>query len=467
MDAGVAAAFSSISISISHPSLSLSLRNRLIRHSQSGLFPSFSMIFLLVIALLAATASSAILPKRTMEGRHHRSRAEREAGTCGATPVEPPYPPVSSCGKHTRIRRDVKSLTGDQKAGFVTALHALKAMVSPWNNSFTWYDQFVHFHQQAVQQSRIVGHGIAHQNAAFPPWHRKLLWLLEYAMCEATGLAIGLPYWDWTNPASTSAIFRDDLMGKCGVAENNYAVISGPFRRGVWQLNLAPTPGCAFQQSPWNYLVRGCGAAEASNYPVALPTAVQVSDLLRIDNYDSFPYNMSALNSFRNTLEGFVPPKLDRQMMHNIVHDWIAGQFFMRNGTGSDAGGQFALFEKIGDVSCDSRRRNSVGDHIYCGTGGRWVAREGAMEPLDVSPNDPSFFLHHTNVDRIWYLWQENNHQGPDFYSPHSGAPEGWNLPDQMFPYNNTELVANFPAIFSENRVEQQLDSQALGVIYQ
>jgi hypothetical protein len=138
----------------------------------------------------------------------------------------------------------------------------------------------------------------------------------------------------------------------------------------------------------------------------------------------------------------------------------------MKNGTGTEAGGQFDLFEKLGDVSCSTRKRNAHGDHMYGGTGGRWEKREGAMEPLDTSPGDPTFFLHHTNVDRLWFLWQEDNHQGPAFYSPHSGAPEGWNLPDPMFPFNSTSLVTNFPAIFSENRVEQQLDSQSLGVVY-
>jgi tyrosinase len=275
------------------------------------------MLRLFVIVALCCVGSSAVVPKRT-----HRSRVEREAGTCGETPAEPPYPPVSSCGKHQRIRRDAKDMTLAQRKGFTDALHALKARVSPWNSSYTWYDQFVYFHQAAVQQSRLVKHGVAHQNSAFPPWHRKLLWLLEYAMCEATGLAIGLPYWDWTNPQSTAAVFQNDLMGECGVVENNYAVVKGPFRRGVWQLNIAPTPGCAFQQSPWNYIVRGCGASEASSYPVYLPNAVEVAALLKIENYDSAPWNMSALNSFRNTLEGFVPPELARQKMHNIVHDW-------------------------------------------------------------------------------------------------------------------------------------------------
>lgn len=32
----------------------------------------------------------------------------------------------------------------------------------------------------------------------------------------------------------------------------------------------------------------------------------------------------------------------------------------------------------------------------------------GDMGP-STSPNDPIFFLHHTQIDRLWYLWQQEN----------------------------------------------------------
>jgi tyrosinase len=37
------------------------------------------------------------------------------------------------------------------------------------------------------------------------------------------------------------------------------------------------------------------------------------------------------------------------------------------------------------------------------------------------SPNDPVFFLHHCNVDRIWYAWQLRNPNAP--YVPAQRAP--------------------------------------------
>jgi hypothetical protein len=51
----------------------------------------------------------------------------------------------------------------------------------------------------------------------------------------------------------------------------------------------------------------------------------------------------------------------------------------------------------------------------------------GAM----TSPNDPVFFMHHCNLDRLWAHWQRM-HPGSSPYLPVSGAATGHNLNDAM-----------------------------------
>jgi tyrosinase len=89
-----------------------------------------------------------------------------------------------------------------------------------------------------------------------------------------------------------------------------------------------------------------------------LPTPKDVESLYKIGQYDTDPWNTEAI-SFRNQCEGWYGPGL-----HNLVHNWVGGD--MTAGT---------------------------------------------------SPNDPIFFLHHANVDRIWWKWQQrwgiDNYQGP------------------------------------------------------
>jgi len=164
-----------------------------------------------------------------------------------------------------------------------------------------------------------------------------------------------------------------------------YAVTEGPFNKDVWQLNLFPSNPTNYARTPYKYLVRSLGNDSGNDYPISLPTVVDVQNTLSVDIYDSASWDMNVPNaqSFRNTLEGFVVGNSEHpQSMHNIVHDWVAGIF------------------------------------VYDGK-----IMQGTMEPLDASPNDPVFFLHHANVDRIWATWQIE-HPGPTNYQPQGGQAD-------------------------------------------
>jgi len=58
----------------------------------------------------------------------------------------------------------------------------------------------------------------------------------------------------------------------------------------------------------------------------------------------------------------------------------------------------------------------------------RWV---GGTMGLMTSPNDPVFWLHHCNIDRLWAVWQRI-HPGASPYLPVSGAAPGHNLMDTL-----------------------------------
>jgi hypothetical protein len=54
------------------------------------------------------------------------------------------------------------------------------------------------------------------------------------------------------------------------------------------------------------------------------------------------------------------------------------------------------------------------------------------------SPNDPSFFLHHSNVDRLWAKWQDLYPELP--YLPDRPIPElpGQSIDEKMKPFDVT-----------------------------
>ena len=346
-----------------------------------------------------------------------------------------------------RVRKNVKHLSPQEKQDFVAAVLALKAAPPPAgitqiviNDDVTievdnYYDMFVAFHQAAVMETKLNrdGKGVAHTNAAFPPWHRKLLFMYETALRDVSGLDVTLPYWDWTDQASTDAMLSADFMGPSGdpncTPDCAYAVTEGPFRRGEWTLTLATRMDKYVDKYPFTWIVRAIGHYEPEfyGYPVALPTKENIATAMAIPTYDVAPFDLTAdiTKSFRNYLEGFEPESdVGAQHMHNIGHDWISGSW-----------------------------KNADGD-IYVGT----------MEPLDISPSDPIFFIHHCNVDRLWAEWQKGGAGRIDAYAPDEGDyPSGWKRNDEMFPYDRFKTS---PVVGDDITPGSQLDFEALGFTY-
>jgi tyrosinase len=130
----------------------------------------------------------------------------------------------------------------------------------------------------------------------------------------------------------------------------------------------------------------------------SLPTQQGVSAALNVVPYDSAPWNSnsSTNTSFRSRLE---------VVIHNPGHMWVGGSMM-------------------------------------------------AM----ASPNDPVFWLHHCNIDRLWAEWQRENPGA--IYLPPSGTPDvvaGHGRDDPMPPWNNEA---------SPPTPRSVLDHHALGYTY-
>ncbi len=258
-------------------------------------------------------------------------------------------------------RKNAALLDPGERAEFVDTLLRMKQMPSQFNPALNAYDYFVDLHVQAFN-----GHTGAHMSPGFLPWHREFLHRFELEMRRASGnQRITLPYWDWTEPSSVRAIFTDNFLGGDGDPNQQYFVVSGAFRRGNWTMadNYDDTDD-EFDEvvDPTTPLYKvGLQRRFDQNGNVRLPVMAHVDNMLNVWRpYDAAPYDMrSDINrSMRNYLEGWWPKG---SSMHNAVHVWMGGQ----------------------------------------------------MQTAS-SPNDPAFFLHHTNIDRLWSQWQER--YGNDTY---------------------------------------------------
>jgi len=286
-----------------------------------------------------------------------------------------------------RVRKNQAVLRADEKQRLVAALLALKAAGQ--------YDEYVKTHLNMGQmhhtgakrgQMKMPPRGMAgtdsmghmiHGNPTFLPWHRELLRRFE-ADLQAIDPSVTVPYWDWTvDNSATSSLWGPDLLGGNGRAADG-RVMDGPFAYDAGHWPLK------YNEHPEPDLKRTLGV-DAS----ALPSTADVHSCLAETPYDAAPWDMTSQPSFRNRLEGWIDaPAGQPAGMHDLVHVWVGGTM-------------------------------------------------GYMS----SPNDPAFFLHHANIDRLWAQWQ-HAHPGLD-YAPSTGGPDGENRSDTLDPWGGESTVAS------------------------
>ena len=243
------------------------------------------------------------------------------------------------------------------------------------------YDDYVQMHVDSM----TGGNNWAHRRPAFLPWHREYLRRFEQDL-QAIDPTVNLPYWDWTvDNSAASSIWGADLMGGDGTGVN-HKVETGPFAfdAGNWTISVHDPADGGFP-----YLRRNFGG---DAFAPTLPSATQLTNCLTETPYDESPWNdSSALASFRNRLEGW----FGAGSIHNRVHVWVGGA-------------------------------------------------DGTML-FSTSPNDPVFWLHHCNIDRLWVEWLKLH--PAETYHPTGGAgdsgPVGHNFPDSMQPWGGGTTVAS------------------------
>jgi tyrosinase len=131
-----------------------------------------------------------------------------------------------------------------------------------------------------------------------------------------------------------------------------------------------------------------------------LPLQQDMDDCLALSVYDVAPWTRQSdtSTSFRCRLEGWGP---NPPHLHNQVHVWVGGSMLLMS-----------------------------------------------------SPNDPVFFLHHCNVDRIWAMWQDAD-------------PAHGYLPTNPVPGRPSHSLNESLAVFANGSTNASvLDYRSLGYVY-
>jgi tyrosinase len=203
--------------------------------------------------------------------------------------------------------------------------------------------------------------------------------------------SVTLPYWDWT--------VDQDPQGKNSPWTDDF--LGGDGDPGQDGKVLTGPFGADAGRWPLSILDEGAPEFLARQFATTvptLPTADNVQGALTEVPYDASPWTRGSQPSFRDRLEGWH----GAGSVHNRVHLWVGGS-------------------------------------MLAGT----------------SPNDPVFFLHHCNIDRLWGEWQRKfPNQGYLPTTADADAPVGHRLTDPMQPWGGAVTV------------ESALDYKAMGFRY-
>lgn len=341
-----------------------------------------------------------------------------------------------------RVRRSWSTLSNAEKKQVVDAFIKLKQTTigsgapgadradytsfCPNGYSRNLYDYYVELHLSAFvsMSTNDMSHTqMAHMGPQFLPWHRYMLLRLEADMQQVLGDPnFTLPYWDWEDcQGDTKAgenpcpkLFESEYLGSPGSCTDGQSDVTGyladnGFVTHIWAEATAQTvfntDSIRCSTKPLQRQV-GCNAINNSK-PASAQDARGIYDR---KVYDAEPYDTCHTDenvSFRQYLEGY--SKSDKNPVCIIA-------------------------------GC---KNHGVG-HIYVG---------GDMASGGAPVNDPLFFLHHANVDRLWAMWQDKNR---------ASAETAANYGNPAYPDDWLGSIFNF----RQMRAAEMFDFRALGYRY-
>jgi Common central domain of tyrosinase/von Willebrand factor type A domain len=300
-----------------------------------------------------------------------------------------------------KCRKNVKSLTADEKTRYVNAFLALKSQDSVIHpGAQSRYDDFVETHMNAM----MAAVGWAHQDSVFFPWHRELLYQFE-KLLQSVDSSVMIPYWDWTREQSASDPgfpFKHDFIGVDGDDADGDRV-----KREAG----APMPyPYAFDPEAWSPTITVIDPGDTLNF-----FQRQFGEYFDAPDLPENDVTVGGTSTnFRAAINGansYLTLRSRSEDLHNLVHRWTGGNMLRMT-----------------------------------------------------SPNDPVFFMHHANIDRMWSIWQKKVPPGTPLYLQ-SSAAAGHKLNDAMI-FNDVDP----PPFPTGTTIAQVVDGHTMhgsGVWYQ
>ncbi|KAF9457315.1 hypothetical protein BDZ94DRAFT_1314333 [Collybia nuda] len=257
------------------------------------------------------------------------------------------------------VRKEWRNLSNPEKSAYLNAVKCLqsKPAITPTSVApgvVSRFEDLIVTHIQQTFSIHFVGH--------FLPWHRYMVAVYEKALRDECGLTTAHPYWDWTLDADTPTSFIQSPVfdSTYGFGGNGPYVASPPGSPPGFEVPGRTGGGCV-ADGPFSTMVVRMGPADdMSGNPRCLHRDFSPAFASQFLNaaITADTISKSDYGHFMRAVEGET----------NFEHSGIHG------------GGHYGVGGTLGEI----------GD-------------------LYNSPSDPLFYMHHANLDRVWWSWQKKN----------------------------------------------------------
>lgn len=307
--------------------------------------------------------------------------------------------PARALAAATYRRYNVTSAKGQQAlASYAKGVAAMLAL--PADHPQNWFrNAFIHLMD------------CPHGNWWFYVWHRGYLGYFERTIRSLSGdAAFAIPYWDWTElPKIPDGMFTGALSPNDTAYEPYTGTLDGftAFIRPALTRYWATLTAAQRQQLH----LRGYDTLD---------------DLWNDVTGNGNPENEAFALTSRARYLTRSNPKLDEKTAYNVQPDVVRSGLVVPNSF--NAPSPFLSFTSVKTSShnlppsgpavfslLEALPHNKV--HNYIGGYGAITAPWGNMTN-NLSPVDPVFFLHHSNMDRLWNVWTRKQHALHQPYLP-------------------------------------------------
>ncbi|KAJ5894663.1 tyrosinase [Penicillium taxi] len=282
------------------------------------------------------------------------------------------------CTRETlHVRRDWNVFTKPEKRNFIKAVLCLQKLPAKTPSHLaagakSRFDDFLATH---INQTWWI-----HRTGSFFAWHRYFIYQYEQVLRNECGYNGSYPYWNW--PADTDDLEKSQLF------DGSDTSLSG---NGVFipnQKNLEVTLPTA--DYPAIELPPGSGGGCVTSGPFVNFT---------VNMGPSFLYQPGGNISRQSNPLDYNPRCLTRSLTTSILKE---------NNNYDELAETLTEHDDIWDF--ETHVWGTAGDAALGLHGGGHFAMGGDPgRDSDASAGDPAFYLHHGMIDRVWWIWQNQD----------------------------------------------------------